>query len=136
MLIWDDRKGALPLATIEAHESKIYGLDWSRDTVLGADRLVTCSLDRTVKFWDLSSSDAQRAIGERSLLTRPETVIRTSTPVWRARHLPFGEGVMTLPQRSDTVLSMWARSQPESPVAKFEGHTDTVKEVSLFRRYF
>ncbi|EPQ26720.1 uncharacterized protein PFL1_05699 [Pseudozyma flocculosa PF-1] len=132
VLIWDDRKGSLPLATIEAHESKIYSIDWSRDTSLGLDRLITCSLDRTVKFWDLSSESAQRAIGARELITEAESVIETNTPVWRARHLPFGNGVMTLPQRGDCSLSMWAKDHPEAPMATFEGHTDIVKEY-LFR---
>ncbi|KAJ1022242.1 hypothetical protein NDA13_005156 [Ustilago tritici] len=132
VLIWDDRKGSLPLATIEAHESKIYGIDWSRDTSLGLDRLVTCSLDRTVKFWNLGSDTSQAAIGARELVTEAESIIETKTPVWRARHLPFGNGVMTLPQRGDTTLSMWAKDQPEEPQATFAGHTDIVKEY-LFR---
>ncbi|PWZ01935.1 WD40 repeat-like protein [Testicularia cyperi] len=132
VLIWDDRKGSLPLATIEAHESKIYGIDWSRDTSLGLDRLVTCSLDRTVKFWDLASDTSQAAIGARELVTEAESMIETRTPVWRARHLPFGNGVMTLPQRGDTVLSMWAKDKPDEPQATFAGHTDIVKEY-LFR---
>lgn len=132
VLIWDDRKGSLPLATIEAHESKIYGIDWSRDTSLGLDRLVTCSLDRTVKWWDLASDTSQAAIGARELVTEAESVIETRTPVWRARHLPFGNGVMTLPQRGDTTLSMWAKDQPHEPQATFAGHTDIVKEY-LFR---
>ncbi|KAN0061898.1 hypothetical protein ACQY0O_005892 [Thecaphora frezii] len=132
VFIWDDRKGSLPLATIEAHESKIYSIDWSRDTSLGLDRLLTCSLDRTVKFWDLSSPSAQNAVGARELITEAESVIETRTPVWRARHLPFGNGVMTLPQRGDTSLSMWAKDHPEAPMAVFEGHTDIVKEY-LFR---
>lgn len=132
VLIWDDRKGALPLATIEAHENRIYGVDWSRDTSLGLSRLVTCSLDGSVKWWDLDSPAAQNAIGQRQLVTEPETTIDTPTPVWRARHLPFGHGVMTLPQRGDTSLSMWSKSEPEKPVHRFEGHSDIVKEY-LFR---
>ncbi|PWN40049.1 hypothetical protein IE81DRAFT_349606 [Ceraceosorus guamensis] len=132
VLIWDDRKGALPLATIEAHESKIYGIDWARDATLGLDRLITCSLAGSVKYWDLSSNHAQRAIGKRELVTEPEQTIETPTPVWRARHLPFGSGVMTLPQRGDTSLSMWHKSNPETPVKRFEGHKDTVKEF-LYR---
>ncbi|CDW99111.1 hypothetical protein [Sporisorium scitamineum] len=132
VLIWDDRKGSLPLATIEAHENKIYGIDWSRDTSLGLDRLVTCSLDRTVKFWNLASDTSQAAIGARELVTEAESMIETRTPVWRARHLPFGNGVMTLPQRGDTTLSMWAKDEPEEPKATFTGHTDIVKEY-LFR---
>ncbi|EST09428.2 WD40 repeat [Kalmanozyma brasiliensis GHG001] len=132
VLIWDDRKGSLPLATIEAHENKIYGIDWSRDTSLGLDRLITCSLDRTVKFWNLASDTSQAAIGARELVTEAESVIETKTPIWRARHLPFGNGVMTLPQRGDTTLSMWAKDDPSEPKGTFAGHTDIVKEY-LFR---
>ena len=131
VLIWDDRKGALPLATIEAAQSRIYGIDWSRDTSLGLSRLVTCSLDGSVKWWDLDSPAAQQAIGERRLVTEAETTIETHTPVWRARHLPFGNGVMTLPQRGDTSLGMWAKDKPEEPVHRFEGHGDIVKEYLI-----
>lgn len=134
VLIWDDRKGALPLATIEAHENKIYGVDWSRDTSLGLSRLVTCSLDGSVKWWDLDSPAAQQAIGQRQLVTEPETTIETKTPIWRARHLPFGHGVMTLPQRGDTSLSMWNKDVVSEPVHRFEGHTDTVKEYLIRTR--
>lgn len=131
VLIWDDRKGSLPLATIEAAQSRIYGIDWSRDTSLGLSRLVTCSLDGSVKWWDLDSPAAQQAIGERRLVTEEETIIETHTPVWRARHLPFGNGVMTLPQRGDTSLCMWAKDKPDEPVHRFQGHRDTVKEYLI-----
>lgn len=131
VLIWDDRKGALPLASIAAATSKIYGIDWSRDTSLGLSRLVTCSLDGDVKWWDLDSPAAQAAIAERRLVTEAETTIKTHTPIWRARHLPFGNGVMTLPQRGDTSLSLWAKDKPDSPVHRFEGHRDIVKEYLI-----
>ncbi|CAD6948971.1 unnamed protein product [Tilletia caries] len=131
VLIWDERKGAIPLCTIEAHESRIYGLDWDRHEVLGHDRLLTCSLDRTVKFWNLALPEAQKAIAERELVTEPESIIETGHPVWRARHLPFGQGVMTLPQRGSNTLSMWAKDKPEAPVTQFEGHTDVVKEYLI-----
>jgi WD40 repeat protein len=131
VLIWDDRKGALPLATIEAAQSRVYGIDWSRDTSLGLSRLITCSLDGSVKWWDLDSPAAQNAIGERRLVTEEEAIVETHTPVWRARHLPFGNGVMTLPQRGDNGLSMWAKDKPDEPVHRFEGHRDTVKEYLL-----
>src|SRR5438034_6129672 len=49
--IWDDRKGAYPIRTIEAHSTKIYGIDWNRTR---PDALVTCSLDQTIKFWNCS----------------------------------------------------------------------------------
>jgi hypothetical protein len=45
--IWDDRKGAAPLRSINAHESKIYGVDWNRTRATG---VVTCSLDKSIKF--------------------------------------------------------------------------------------
>ncbi|KAE8229061.1 hypothetical protein CF326_g5980 [Tilletia indica] len=131
VLIWDERKGAIPLCTIEAHESRIYGIDWDRHEVLGHDRLLTCSLDRTVKFWNLALPEAQKAIADRELVTEPESIIETGHPVWRARHLPFGQGVMTLPQRGSNTLCMWAKDKPEAPVAQFEGHTDVVKEYLI-----
>lgn len=154
ILIWDSRKGALPLATIEGHVSRVYGLDWSRDTDRGSDQLITCSLDGMVKYWDLSTAHAQEAIGKRELITKPTGEIQTPAPLWRARHLPFGEGVMTMPQRSDFAVSMWSTEEamhhsaderrateaglePDyrlEPVHRFEGHTDVVKEF-LFRSH-
>lgn len=157
VLIWDSRKGALPLATIEGHESRVYGLDWSRDLTLGKDQLITCSLDGAVKYWDLSSPSSQQSIGRRELVTQPTTEIQTKAPLWRARHLPFGRGVMTMPQRADFSVSMWSTDKalehtahhrqdgvldgkadhtpPGSfipPVHRFSGHKDVVKEF-LFR---
>lgn len=44
--LWDDRKGSTPVTTIKAHDQKIYGLDWNRRE---KNKIVTCSLDRTVK---------------------------------------------------------------------------------------
>ncbi|KAK5013335.1 hypothetical protein LTR39_003700, partial [Cryomyces antarcticus] len=74
--IWDDRKGAYPLKTMDAHATKIYGLDWNRTRSTG---ILTCSLDKTIKMWDYSKEE-----------DKPERVIRTPFPVWRARHTPFG----------------------------------------------
>ena len=58
----------------------------------------------------------------------PRTVIHTKYPVWRARHLPFGQGVLSLAQRGQTALEMYHEGQPEAPVWKAEGHLDVVKE--------
>lgn len=115
--IWDDRKGSLPLHTINAHETKIYGIDWSRTD---ETMIVTCSLDKLVKFWDISqlSGDSGECID----------TIETTSPVWRARYTPFGHGVMTMPQRNETFLSLWAASDTTKPVTTFRGHVDTVKE--------
>jgi hypothetical protein len=62
-----------------------------------------------------------------------KTTICTTYPVWRARDLPFGEGVLSLPQRGETALDMWAYNGSYTPVETFEGHTDVVKEF-VWRR--
>ncbi|KAG0636327.1 hypothetical protein HOY80DRAFT_891559 [Tuber brumale] len=119
LYIWDMRMGAHEIRRISAHSTKIYGLDWNRTRPSG---IATCALDKTVKFWnyELSPQDT------------PERVINTSFPVWRARHTPFGRGILTMPQRGDTSLYLWDRRTKadhiDTPVATFEGHTDHVKE--------
>ena len=112
--IWDCRKGVSPVKTIIAHERSIRGLDWNRTRRTG---IITCSLDKTVKFWDYSRGD------------KPEMILRTNTPVWRARHTPFGWGTMTMPKRGDTTLYLWDRRvEQDEPVAKFSGHKALVQE--------
>ncbi|KAF2839815.1 hypothetical protein M501DRAFT_737379 [Patellaria atrata CBS 101060] len=120
--IWDFRKGAYPLRSIEAHSTKIYGVDWNRTRSTG---ILTCSLDKTIKFWDYSKLEDE-----------PERVIRTPFPVWRARHTPFGWGALAMPQRGNFDLHLYDRrlgkdmkiDAPVSPVHSFAGHTDHVKE--------
>jgi WD repeat-containing protein 59 len=115
--IWDRRKGVTPVKSILAHERSIRGLDWNRTR---RTALVTSSLDKTVKFWDYSRSDEL------------DTILHTSTPVWRARHTPFGWGLMTMPKRGDTTLYLWDRrveeGKPVEPVATFPGHKALVQE--------
>ena len=120
--IWDERKGAYPLRSIEAHTTKIYGVDWDRTQT---HCLVTCSLDRTVKFWDYNFSEGL-----------PKYVIRTPFPVWRARYTPFGSGLLAMPQRGNNELHLYdrrsfAREEEQTtdmPVHSFEGHDNQVKE--------
>ncbi|KAI0013795.1 hypothetical protein F4779DRAFT_293678 [Xylariaceae sp. FL0662B] len=90
--IWDERKPSVPLKSISAHTSKIYGLDWSRTR---SSSVVTCSLDKTIKFWDYGVSD------------EPERIIRTEFPVWRARHTPFGWGLLAMPQNDPGNLYLY-----------------------------
>ena len=120
--IWDDRKGAYPLRSIEAHATKIYGVDWSRTET---SDLVTCSLDKTIKFWNYTKDTDE-----------PDRVLQTPFPVWRARHTPFGFGLLVMPQRADRDLHLYDR-RPEAiddgertvtAVHRFEGHDDQVKE--------
>ena len=120
--IWDDRKGAYPLKSIDAHATKIYGIDWNRTK---ATSIVTCSLDKTIKFWDFSQSDDE-----------PQSIIHTPFPVWRARHTPFGWGLLAMPQRGSHDLHLYDRRHMKDgdgngmmkSVHSFDGHTDQVKE--------
>jgi WD repeat-containing protein 59 len=124
--IWDKRKGAYPLKTIEAHSTKIYGIDWNRTRVSG---IVTCSLDRTIKLWDY-----KKATNEGT--NEPEKVIQTNFPVWRARYTPFGWGLLAMPQRGDFNLHLYDRRPSEGvecdghiePVHSFRGHEGHVRE--------
>ncbi|GJE87140.1 WD40 repeat-like protein [Phanerochaete sordida] len=119
VLVWDRRKGSLPVTTIKAHDAKIYGIDWAHDK---RNELVTCSLDTTIKAWDISQSPTADELYE------PSYTIHTSYPIWRARNLPFGKGVLSLPQRGETALEMWTPQDLSEPVERFEGHADVVKE--------
>ncbi|PGH14633.1 hypothetical protein AJ79_02968 [Helicocarpus griseus UAMH5409] len=116
--IWDDRKGARPLRTIVAHDTKIYGVDWNR---IRPEALVTCSLDKTIKFWDYSADEDV-----------PEKVIHTPFPVWRARNTPFGWGVLAMPQRGNSDLHLYSRERTDdgdpSCIHSFPGHRGQVKE--------
>ena len=109
------QNGSLPISRITAHQSKIYGIDWSRSS---SNELVTCSLDKFIKTWDISASTGDST-------PEPKSCIETTYPVWRARNLPFGEGILSLPQRGDTTLEMYAKGDL---VETFEGHSDVVKE--------
>lgn len=111
--IWDLRKGAVPVTSITAHSKKIYGIDWSRQN---DHDIVTCSLDKLVKFWNIHTPEEE------------EEVIVTDTPIWRARNTPFGNGVLIMPQRTDSKLTLYNRAYAETPVHAFDGHQDTVKE--------
>lgn len=116
-LIFCEQKGSLPLRCIPAHGAKIYGIDWAHDR---RNELVTCSLDKTVKIWDVQSGSEQ-------------IVIKTGYPVWRARDLPFGQGILSLPQRGESTLEMYVHEDPYQPLHTFDGHKDVVKEF-VWRR--
>lgn len=81
---------------------------------------MTCSLDKSIKVWDTQT------LG-------PKLTISTMYPVWRARDLPFGRGLLSLPQRGETALEMYSHDTPDNPVEVFEGHEDVVKEF-VWRR--
>ncbi|KAK2045233.1 WD repeat-containing protein [Colletotrichum somersetense] len=125
--IWDERRSCEPLKSISAHTSKIYGIDWNRTRSTG---IVTCSLDKHIKFWDYGSDQDV-----------PERVIRTQFPVWRARHTPFGRGLLAMPQNEPGDLYLYdQRPPPEDPgegptepVAVFPGHGNHKAKEFLWR---
>ncbi|PSR83995.1 hypothetical protein BD289DRAFT_474553 [Coniella lustricola] len=125
--IWDERKCSEPLRSISAHTSKIYGIDWNRTR---ATAVVTCSLDKSIKFWDYTQE-----------ADVPERVIRTDFPVWRARHTPFALGLLAMPQNEPGNLYLFdqrmhqdtPRDGPVEPVAVFEGHGDHKAKEFLWR---
>jgi hypothetical protein len=92
--IWDVRKGATPLTTIVAHSTKIYGIDWNRSD---PSKILTCSLDSTIKLWN--------HVGKTAATNTPRRIIHTNYPVWRARHTPFPHGIIAMPQRGNS--SLW-----------------------------
>ncbi|GFG32156.1 hypothetical protein Cfor_09334, partial [Coptotermes formosanus] len=115
--LWDQRKGTAPVQYIAAHLAKIHGLDWSP---AHENQLATASQDCTVKFFDITNP------------RRAESILTTSSPVWRARYTPFGEGLITVvvPQlrRGENSLLLWNIANQTAPVHTFVGHTDVVLE--------
>ncbi|KIY44139.1 hypothetical protein FISHEDRAFT_52764 [Fistulina hepatica ATCC 64428] len=115
-LIWDRRKGSVPVHRIRGHDGKIYGIDWSPTS---RTEIMTCSLDKTIKIWDTNR-------------LQPST-INAENPIWRARYLPFGDGILSMAQRGEDALQMIQRADLTAPPYTFEGHTDVVKEF-VWRR--
>ena len=124
--IWDERKPSMPLKSISAHTSKIYGLDWNRTS---STSLVTCSLDKSMKFWDYETSD------------EPERIIQADFPVWRARYSPFGWGLLAMPQNDHGHLYLYdtrlgeddPRDGPVHPVKMFPGPPNYKAKEFLWR---
>lgn len=67
--------------TVLAHETKIYGLDWSRKS---ADEFVTCSLDKTIK-----------------VRLRPRDLVQVTTDLRRAGAYPIStrHNIQSSPRR-------------------------------------
>lgn len=125
--IWDQRQPVDPQKSIMSHTSKIYGVDWNRQRATG---IATCSLDKTIKFWDYASE-----------INEPEHVIRTNFPVWRARHTPFGSAMLAMPQNEPGDLYLYDLQSPTptpdgkatEPVAIFPGHGHHKAKEFLWR---
>ncbi|KAH7104905.1 hypothetical protein BKA62DRAFT_741578 [Auriculariales sp. MPI-PUGE-AT-0066] len=136
LMVWDRRKGSVPLMTVKAHDAKIYGISWSR---VRRNEILTCSLDSRVKIWDVSSrveqftsglnANAVPSLGSDSFDILPSRVAQTRYPVQRARALPFADGFLTMPQRGENVLELWSHQHGlHEPVHTFHGQGDVAEE--------
>jgi hypothetical protein len=128
--IWDVRHGTKPLSTIAAHSTKIYGIDWNRND---ARKIMTCSLDQTIKLWN--------DVGVNTNITTPRRTINTDFPIWRARHTPFPHGILAMPQRGSECLWLYKHVNDsdhktfiKDAVHSFQGHEqDTQVREFLWR---
>lgn len=120
--IWDQRKTSHPIHYFTAHLNSIHCLDWS---YTNENQLVTCSQDCTVKFFEINN------------LKKPENVLNTVTPVWRAKCTPFGDGILIVlvppEKRVDNNLLLWNLNSINTPVHTFVGHSDTILEFQWLR---
>lgn len=94
--VWDIRHGAHPISTIHAHFNKVYGIDWHRSE---PTKILTCSLDKTIKQWD--------EVGLAEEIYKPTRTIFTDYPLLRARHTPFPNGVIAMPQHGSASLGLF-----------------------------
>ncbi|XP_049867496.1 GATOR complex protein WDR59 [Pectinophora gossypiella] len=117
--IWDYRKHTAPIHYISAHLCKIHGVDWSPHHEY---QLVTSSHDGSIKYFDINNA------------RRPENIIMTNFPVWRAIYTPFGSGLLTigvgwggLPRAEQAgVIGIWVGG---ALTHRLVGHTDTVQTM-------
>ncbi|KAF2737551.1 hypothetical protein EJ04DRAFT_510212 [Polyplosphaeria fusca] len=129
--IWDLRHGARPLTTLDAHDTKIYGIDWHRSD---PTKILTCSLDKTIKLWD--------KVGISSNIESPCRVVRSNYPLLRARHTPFANGIVAMPQRGSSSLELYSHDAGDSslspavavPKHLFNAHEDETRVVEFLWR--
>lgn len=150
--IWDCRKGSLPVFKVtKAHQGKINGIDFSD----GLSNIITCSNDKTIKFWNLKHNIEQRDFSgdftyfadQNSNQTdiTPTIVISTGFPVARTRNLPFGSekscGIIPLNgggnsvhivnyDTASTAASESGKTQHYelNPIYSFKGHQSPIKD--------
>lgn len=94
---------------------KINGIDWHPEL---STELATCSLDNTVKFWNLDV-----------IKNKAESYINTNNrPVWRAKYTPIANGLITsqIKQNLDNSLWLWNTNILDKPVYSFVAPQDLV----------
>eukprot|EP00026_Physarum_polycephalum_P000310 Phypoly_transcript_00310.p1 GENE.Phypoly_transcript_00310~~Phypoly_transcript_00310.p1 ORF type:complete len:1416 (+),score=192.66 Phypoly_transcript_00310:632-4879(+) len=116
IFIWDIRKEGQPIASITAHNTQIYGIDWS---YLSTNEIISCSQDKMVKLWSIDNP------------RECKMVLQTGTPVLRAKYLPFSTGIVTVAERGNYILRLWSIKDPSTPptvpIHAFVGHSDGIR---------
>lgn len=136
--IWDKRMGSQPMFRIQAHKGKVNCIDFHRSEPY---KLVTCSTDGTVKFWNFSQNTEGGYQGPSdgwktnySYYLEPEITVNCGFPVAKARHTPFGTGCAIMPLRggeNSVHIMDWKNKEGEvdmDPVYTYRGHGDVVRE--------
>jgi hypothetical protein len=117
---------------IAAHPSKIHSLEWDQ---VRTHRFVTSSQDHSCKIFDVREAK------------KPEKIINSKYPVWRAKFVPFGNAIITatVPARGlvgrsndSHSLLLWnlggdGVSAGATPVHTFLGHTSVILDFDLRR---
>ena len=90
--VWDLRHTSEPVKAIKAHTNRVRDLQWNPQF---NDSILTCSSDRTVKFWNWSrargdENQAESAGGTEAL----DRTLETSSALENALHTPVGQGVL------------------------------------------
>jgi hypothetical protein len=121
--IWDVRVEQTPLSRVAAHTSPITALDWS---YVASAELLSCSHDRTVKFWNVDAPTPD---------ARAHDTLPAGVPVQRAMFVPQARACVTAAARDDYALRVYATSPvSSSALHAFVGHTDVVGALAWRRQ--
>ena len=123
--LWDTRREAAPLSSVNVHMSRVHSIDWSRDN---PTTFVTASNDCSVRYHNTVGGCQVETSG---------TCLTTSVPVWTAKFTPFGDGLVTslVPHFGvhDHSLFLWTNTDLSSPVHTFSHHRDVILDFDWRR---
>lgn len=129
LLLWDSRKNNIPLNEVYAHAGRVNAVEFDGTS---SNRLVTASIDRTVKVWNLKSL---KKGGEQE----PRSTYTTNFPIWKCRFLPDGgNGAIVIPMRGGENNALLCDfSIPGTcdleVVQSFSRHKAPIKDVTIRR---
>ena len=117
----------MPKAYLNGHTKKIFTLDFSP---IKENHLASSSADGTIKMW---SCDVGNGDNDKKPRWHAFNVFHANTsPVWKLKFTPFGEGLVTLDaSHMSNNLMLWSasRSHNKGPVHKFYNHADAVQGI-------